>query len=62
MLRTWIEIGLMLAGAVTLTVGYRRNSRNVLLAGALLLFASGTAVDFVRGVGDGWKQSTAQTL
>lgn len=57
-----LEIGLLLAGLATLVVGYRRDRRNVLLAAALLLLASGTLGNFVHGFQDGWATSSARPL
>lgn len=48
-----LEIGLFIAGAVLLVIGYRKTNRNVLVAAAVLLFLAGTAGDFISGYRDG---------
>ncbi|HEY9511377.1 MAG TPA: hypothetical protein VIQ48_02265 [Rhodanobacter sp.] len=45
----YIELALLVIGAVVLVLGYRKNQRNVLLAGAMLLFLAGTVGDFSSG-------------
>ena len=49
----YLGIGFLLAGACLLVLGYRRNDRHLLLVAALLLFAAGTAGDFLQGVTEG---------
>ncbi|MEZ0472001.1 hypothetical protein [Luteimonas salinilitoris] len=48
-----LDIGLFIAGAVLLVIGYRKTNRNVLAAAAVLLLLVGTAGDFISGYGDG---------
>jgi hypothetical protein len=55
----YIEFGLLLLGASMLVIGYRKNSRNVLLAAAIVLFLSATAGGFVQGFVQGIDQWAA---
>jgi hypothetical protein len=48
----YFEIAMAVAGIVLLAVGYRRNGRNLMLAGAIVLFLSGTLVQFAEGFRD----------
>ena len=50
---SYVEIVLLLVGICLLVLGYRRNSRNVLLVAALLLLAAGTFRGFTQGFLDG---------
>ncbi len=52
-----IEIVLLAVGIALLAVGYRRNHRNLLLAGALVLFASAAVADLVDGFMTGWEDT-----
>ena len=45
----YIELALLVIGAVVLVLGYRKIQRNMLLAAAILLFLAGTVGDFGRG-------------
>lgn len=56
----WLDITLAIAGFVVLMIGYRRNSRKLLLAAALLLFLTGTLSEFSRGYADGVGQAIEQ--
>ena len=49
----YVEIFLFVLGVVLLGVGYRRNHRNVLLAGAIVLFVSGAGAQFATGFAEG---------
>ena len=53
---------LLVVGAVLLVVGYRKNSRNILVGAALLLLASHALPDFVAGVQEGYSEARAQTM
>lgn len=57
-----LEVVLLVAGVVTLVVGYRRNARNVMLAAALMLLCFGALGSFLQGVEDGYESSAARTL
>ncbi|WP_149194058.1 hypothetical protein [Luteimonas suaedae] len=48
-----LEIGLFIAGAALLVIGYRKTNRNMLVAAAVLMLLVGTASDFISGYGDG---------
>lgn len=50
-----VEVILELLGVALLIIGYRKNRRNVLLAGALILWIGGGISDIVRGAMDGYK-------
>ncbi|WP_372016401.1 hypothetical protein [Pseudoxanthomonas sp. 10H] len=50
----WIEIGVFVAGLVLLAIGYRRNRRHLLLAGAVVLFLSAALGGMVAGFVDGY--------
>ena len=52
-----LEIVLLVAGIVLLAIGYRRNLRNLLLAGAVVLFLSAALGSFVEGYIEGYSQS-----
>lgn len=43
----FIVIAVLAVGVALLVLGYRKNSRNILLASALLLLAYGVLPDFV---------------
>lgn len=43
----YIELALLVSGAVVLAIGYRRNHRNLLLSAAGILFLTGTIGNFV---------------
>ncbi len=49
----YAQVALLVAGVALLAVGYRRNHRNLLLAGAIVLFLSGAGLDFITGFADG---------
>ena len=44
-----LQIGLFVVGMTVLVIGYRRNSRNLLLTAALVLLACGAISEFVSG-------------
>ena len=44
-----LQIGLFAVGMTVLVIGYRRNSRNLLLTAALVLLACGAISKFVSG-------------
>jgi len=46
---------LQLAGLILLVFGYRKSSRDMLLAAALLLWIGGGVPDIVNGFNDGWR-------
>ena len=50
----YVEILLFVAGMVLLVVGYRRNRRNLLLAGAIVLFLSSAGPQFASGAVQGF--------
>lgn len=54
----YLEIVLLAIGAVLLIAGYRKNRRNVLLLGAIVLFLSAATDDFTHGFAQGWRQGT----
>lgn len=56
---SWIENGLLLCGFVILIVGYRRNHRRLLVAGAITLVLGAGLSDIVTGVHDGWNAACA---
>ena len=58
----YVGLALLLVGAVLLVVGYRRNSRNILLGAALLLLASHALPEFVAGVQGGFAEASARTM
>ena len=58
----YLGLILLVVGAVLLVVGYRRNSRNILVGAALLLLASHALPDFVTGIQDGYSEARAQTV
>jgi len=49
----YLTIALLVLGFAALVVGYRKNSRNTLVAAALLLLAAGGLSDIVSGFMDG---------
>lgn len=57
-----LELVLAAAGAVGLFIGYRKNSRNVLLASALVLSCAFGLADFSSGFRDGFQHSVARQL
>ncbi|WP_422507303.1 hypothetical protein [Stenotrophomonas sp. GZD-301] len=57
-----MEVGLIALGAVLLVVGYRRNRRNMLVAAALVLLASGAVPELVTGFSDGRANADARSL
>jgi hypothetical protein len=57
-----VEVGLIALGAVLLVVGYRRNRRNMLVAAALVLLASGAVPELVTGFSDGRTNADARPL
>ena len=48
-----VEIVLLVAGLALLVVGYRKNSRNMLVAAALALLACGALGDLIAGFRQG---------
>jgi hypothetical protein len=48
-----ISIILEIVGLVLLVIGYQRSKRNIMLAGAILLWFGGSLGDFARGFIDG---------
>lgn len=55
----YIELTLLVIGAVALFLGYRKNQRNVLLTAAIVLFLAGTVGDFGRGFTAGITDASA---
>lgn len=59
----YVEIVLLVLGVVLLVAGYRRDRRNLLLAGAIVLFLSSAGPQLVsgavQGFHDGWAASSA---
>ena len=53
----YVEIALIVLGIALLAVGYRKNRRNLLMAGAIVLFLSSAgaqfATRFAEGIHDG---------
>jgi hypothetical protein len=49
-----LEYVLLAVGVICLVIGYRRNSRNILLVAALVLFAAAGLRGFVDGFVDGY--------
>ncbi len=49
----YFEIAMLVLGVVLVAFGYRRNGRNLLLAGAIVLYLSVAAPQFVGGLMDG---------
>lgn len=43
----FVYIGLFICALLVLAIGYRRNSRNILLLGALFLYSAGGAADYI---------------
>lgn len=56
----YLGLALLLLGAALLIVGYRKNSRNVIVAAALLLLASPALPDFMDGVEEGFAEAREQ--
>ncbi|MGC1548034.1 MAG: hypothetical protein WA777_05855 [Rhodanobacter sp.] len=56
---TYIQLGLMLVGVITLVVGYRKSHRNTLLVAAIALFLAGSVGDFTRGFANGFQEGSA---
>ncbi len=54
----YMELGLLAVGVGLLVFGYRKNSRNLLVAAALMLLAFGVGPDLVAGFRDGLSGST----
>lgn len=52
----WIELGLFLTGVLLLAIGYHKNRRGLLLAGAIALYGSATLIDFSTGVIAGFRR------
>jgi len=50
-----LEIILSILGIVMLVIGYRKNSRNILLAGAIILACGCALQEFVKGFLKGWQ-------
>lgn len=54
----YVELVLLACGIIIITLGYRRNKRNTMLAGAVLIYLSGTTgeplPDYKRGLHDGY--------
>ena len=51
----WIELSLFLAAVLLLILGYSKNRRGLLLAGAIALYASATIVEFSSGFVEGFR-------
>ena len=49
----YVEIVLFVLSVMLLAVGYRRNRRNLLLAGAIVLFLSSAGAQFATGFAEG---------
>jgi hypothetical protein len=49
----YVEITLLIAGFVLLLIGYRKNSRNILVGSAIVLLLAGAFPDLVAGFQDG---------
>lgn len=58
----YLGLILLVVGAVLLVVGYRGNSRNILVVAALLLLASHALPEFVAGVQEGYSGARAQAV
>lgn len=56
----YLGMALLVLGAGLLIFGYVKNSRNVLVAAALLLLASHALPDFVNGVQEGFSEAQEQ--
>ncbi len=52
----WIELSLFLGAVLLLIVGYRKHRRGLLLAGAIVLYASATIVEFSGGFIEGFRR------
>ena len=52
-----IEIALFLAGLVLLVVGYRKNHRNLMLCGAIVLFFSAALDPMASGFWQGYTEA-----
>ena len=52
-----VEIVFFIVGVLLLVVGYRKNSRNILLTGAIILFLSGAVGSAVEGFISGYQQA-----
>ena len=52
----YVAIALLVIGALLLVIGYRKNSRNMLVLSALLLLLSGSAEDLVAGFQEGFNR------
>jgi hypothetical protein len=57
-----LEYVLVALGAIGLVMGYRKNSRNVLLGSALVLCVALGMTDFVAGVQHGYQVSHAHQV
>lgn len=55
----WFQYAFLLTGIGLVAWGWRRNSRNRLLAGAIALFLGGTFVELATGFGEGFRQAQA---
>lgn len=49
----YLVVALFVIGVALLVAGYRKNHRNLLLAGAIVLFASAVAQPFIQGFPQG---------
>ena len=54
----FFEIAALLIAIVVLAVGYRKNSRNLLLTGAIVLFIAGVANETAQGLIDGFHSTS----
>ncbi|HEX4910712.1 MAG TPA: hypothetical protein VFV64_08120 [Permianibacter sp.] len=52
----WIELSLFLAALPLLIIGYRKNRRGLLLAGAMVLYASAHIAEFSTGFVEGFRR------
>lgn len=55
----YLVVLLFIIGIVLLVVGYRKNSRNLLLAGAIVLFVSATVQPFSQGFAEGFREGSS---
>ena len=56
----YLGLALLVSGAGLLIFGYRKNSRNLLVAAALMLLASHALPDFVEGMEEGFREAGEQ--
>ena len=50
----YFEIFMLIVGLVLLVVGYRKNSRNILLGAAFVWLAAGALPQFIEGMEEGY--------